>query len=88
MPTEDSEAIKTLILQLEKLQVQQRDTLAALEAEIKKKKMKEDKDAQESFRVGDRVRIRYPRNPNPFSEREDSIGLVTKITKKRVKVKS
>ena len=74
MPTEDSETIKTLILQLEKLQVQERDTLATLEAEIKKKEKKEDKDTQESFRVGDRVRIRYPRSLNPFSETEDSIS--------------
>lgn len=75
-----------LIRHLEKLQVQQRDTLAALEVEIKKKEKKED--TEETFKVGDRVRIKYLRSLNPFTETEDSIGLVTKITKKRVKVES
>jgi len=81
MPKEDSTSIKRLILQLEQLQVQQRSTLAALEAEIKK-------ESKESFTVGDRVEVIYPRNPDPLSTKEDSIGLVTKITEKRVKVKS
>lgn len=81
MPTEDSTPIKKLILQLEQLQVQQRSTLAALEAEI-------NKESKESFEVGDRVQVTYPRNPNPLAIKEDSIGLVTKITEKRVKVKS